>query len=160
MNNKELFEEFKDLSQIKLNQHFKVACFNGEFEQVKYLLTSPDLSTHAEINFLNHNGLKCACMHGYVEMVKYLLTSPELKEHGDIYAGEALAFKYICGEDNLELKEYIIFDYKIERNKDIDQYLENFPNELIEKMFRMRDLNAQINSELRVNEPIMKKQKI
>jgi hypothetical protein len=148
MNTQEHFEEFKDLSQIELNNHFKVACFNGEFERVKYLLTSTDLTEHAEIDFLNHNGLKCACMHGYLEIVKYLLSSPDLKEHGNIYAGDALAFKYVCMEDNLELKEYIIFDYKVERTDAINDYLEKFPNELIDKMFNIRELNKQMHSEL------------
>lgn len=157
MNNAELFEEFSGLSQHQLNNNFQVGCVNGEFERVKYLLASPDLSTHAEINFLNHNGLKCACMHGHIEIVKYLLTSPDLKEHGNIYAGEALAFKYVCMEDNLELKEYIIFDYKIQRNDDINKYLEDFPNELIEKMFAMRELNEQMNKDLFVNDNVNNK---
>ena len=76
----ELKEKYKKLNQEELNEQFIDACKNDDLDIVKYLLTSPELTEHADIHASNNLGFIKACFYGHLEVVKYLLTSHELKE--------------------------------------------------------------------------------
>jgi hypothetical protein len=78
--------KYADLSQIELNKEFVLACGNGDLKSVKYLLTSPQLQSHADLHYDFEAGLKIAGKNGHLAIVKYLLLSPELPEHSDIRA--------------------------------------------------------------------------
>lgn len=60
-----------------------MACDSGQLEVVKYLLTSPDLKVHSQLDMDDH-ALERACANGHLEVVKYLLTSPDLKEWANL----------------------------------------------------------------------------
>ena len=73
MINEELKEKYKKLNQEELNDQFIDACENGHLEIVKYLLTSPELTEHANIHAENDSGFSWACDQGHLEVVKYLI---------------------------------------------------------------------------------------
>jgi ankyrin repeat protein len=88
MNN--FYEEFKDTTHYEKNNAFLKACKDGDFEKIKYLLTSPELEDHANIDVYesesDFNGYLYACKNGRLDIVRYLLTSPELKYHQSIHS--------------------------------------------------------------------------
>lgn len=184
-NNKEeqLYAEFKDLSQLWLDEAFKKACKDNDLDKVKFLLTSPRLEKHANIHYRDYQGFifACICGHleivkylmtspdltfhasvhsdsgqglisaskgGHLELVKYLLTSPDLDEHADIHANYDAVFCGASERDNFEVIKFLIFEMNIEKTKYIKTYLEDYPNERIENMFKIRELNQQLESEL------------
>lgn len=66
-----------------LNSLFIKACEEGDLEKVRYVLTDPELSIHANINYVNDQGLLKTCQKKYLELAKYLVSSPELKTHAN-----------------------------------------------------------------------------
>jgi hypothetical protein len=113
-------------SQTEINNKFFDACKAGDLNQVSYLLTSPDLSLHADINYIYEssfleNALMAATENP--EIVYYLLTCPELKQAGvkyanihpcDVDGGSVLTY----ATHNLELFKFLLF-YKDEDGKTI-----------------------------------------
>ena len=82
MNNKYL-----PMNSSELGEELITACFMGDLNTVKYLLTSPELKEHADIHHTDkygQNSLMWACTRSHIDIVKYLLTSSDLKEHSNI----------------------------------------------------------------------------
>ena len=73
----ELKEKYKKLNQEELNKQFINACQNDDLDIVKYLLTSSELTEHADIHAADDVGFVCACRYSNFEIVKYLVTSAE-----------------------------------------------------------------------------------
>ena len=73
MINQELKEKYKKLNQEELNKQFINACVQGQLEIIKYLLTSPELTEHADIHSRNDLGFIWACRCGHLEVIKYLI---------------------------------------------------------------------------------------
>lgn len=69
----------EDLEYNKLL--FIHACENGDLENVKHYLTSPDLTENVDIHFDDDDGFRYACEKGHLNVVQYLLISPELSDH-------------------------------------------------------------------------------
>ena len=49
------------------------ACYQGHLDVVKYLLTSPELTEHADIHARSDWGFIWACFHGHLEVIKCLI---------------------------------------------------------------------------------------
>ena len=111
----ELKEKYKKLNQEELNEGFIWACKNDDLEIVKYLLTSPELTEHADIHARNDFGFIGACRKGQLDFVKYLLASDELTEHADIHAENDLGFRSTCYQGHLEVVKYLIIDMNIDK---------------------------------------------
>jgi hypothetical protein len=71
--------KYTHLSQEELNQEFFNAIDLNDFELVEYLLTSPELEIHAEIQAINNRALRRVADKNNVKMFDYLLKSPKLK---------------------------------------------------------------------------------
>ena len=104
----ELKEKYKKLNQEELNEQFIDACAQGQLEIIKYLLTSAELTEHADIHAENDLGFRNACYQGHLEIVKYLLTSAELTEHADIHSRNDLGFRSACLAGHLEIVKYLL----------------------------------------------------
>jgi ankyrin repeat protein len=140
---------------------FNLSCENGHLEIVKYLLTSSEMKEPVDINTENNSAFKNACYNGYLNIVTYLLTSDELKDHVDIHVENDTGFKYACSGGYLEIVKYFIFDMAIEKTEAIIDFLMEKPNEQVEKLFNIRELNNKLDKELssdNINSP--KKNKI
>ena len=164
MINQELKEKYKKLNQAELNEQFIDACKSGRLEVVKYLLTSPELTEHANIHAENDLGFRSACVQGHLEVVQFLLTSPELKEHADIHARNDFGFICACDLGHLEVVKYLIIDMNIDKTIQIEKYLnENKDNENVQQtieLFNTRDLHHQLNENIKDNKDKVKKVKI
>jgi len=162
--------DLKNHADIKQSNYFAVfeACLYGHLDIVKYFLTSSDLNDKPNIHIIDYNGdnetlLDIACTRARIDIVKFLLTSTELEDHPDIHRnndnGFIMAATYNT-DNHIELVKYLIFDYKIEKTKNIINYLKKNPDKEIEQWFNMRDLNQNLNKELDNNIVISKKMKV
>ena len=61
MINQELKEKYKKLNQEELNKQFIDGCKNDNLDIVQYLLTSPELTEHADIHAADDLGFIVAC---------------------------------------------------------------------------------------------------
>ena len=101
---------------VKEEEGFRTACYNGQLAVVKYLLTSPKLKSNrlpfANLHTGGESGLHNACQGGHLQVVKYLLTSPEIIAAGHTYpnlhAKEETAFINACVSGNIELVKYLL----------------------------------------------------
>jgi ankyrin repeat protein len=104
-----------DSEEEELHEKLISACKKGNLDQVKYLLTSPELDTHASINYSNNNNtvLTEACWYGHLEIVDYLLTSPDLIEKADIHFNDDQSLIFACYEGKLDVVKYLLTSTKL-----------------------------------------------
>ena len=124
------------------------ACDHGNLEIVDYLLTSPELKEHADIDRDKDSAFLRAISKGNLKVVKYLLTSPKLKTHANLHVRKDYAFELALNENNLDILQYFILDLDIPRSEHINNYLKNKPNETVEKLFEIRDLQKELVKEV------------
>lgn len=120
---KSFYSKYKNFSQEKLNTAFHEACSNGNLDEVKYLLISPEIKEHADISYYGDTGLSDACWNGHLEIVKYLLTSPELKEHANLndhLENDCGALLNACGAGHLEIVKYLLTSPDLKETAIID----------------------------------------
>jgi hypothetical protein len=129
-----------------------LACYSGNLELVKYLLTSKDLKTHVNIhtNYLGSDdySLLISCQYGHLEIVKYLTSSPDLKEHVNIHTNKDRPLFLAYEKGFLDIVKYFIFDLNIEKSEFIKNNLKKQPIEEIENWFELRELKQELQSEL------------
>lgn len=102
-------EDYLNYTQAELDDEFFAVCWaGGNLERVRYLLTSPELTLHANINTRKSSGLDWACINGDLDIVKYLLTSPELVEHPDLKIYGRNALYWACEKGQLQVVQYLL----------------------------------------------------
>ncbi len=127
------------------------ACYYGHLNVAQYLLTSPELKETVDIYTykkpfeLVEEFIKT----GNIDAVKFFISF----ENKYVFKPSKIAEFTIknINENNLDLARYLIFDLNIKRSKPIDKLLLENPNEEIEKMFQLREVNKSLNKELRDN---------
>lgn len=142
---KNFYEEFGKESKDNLDDAFIWACLQGQLAKIKYLLTSPELKTHADIHTESDHGLMLALRNNHFDIVKYLLASKELTEHANIYNNDLKPFRYACTYSNNEILEYLILDYKVVHSQEVKDYLYKFSHPVVEKLLQTRELMEQLN---------------
>jgi hypothetical protein len=105
-----------------LNNQLIQACKDGDLEKVRYLLTSPELVTHADINCKDGDAFTTACDEGHLHIIKYLLTSEELKEKVNINDYIGLGFVIACEYNHTHLVKYFLTSSDLEKSADIHTY--------------------------------------
>lgn len=138
----------------RLNDSLLNACKSGNFEKVKYFLTSDELSQHADIYSKSNHPLLFACLNNHTDIIDYLLYSPELKHHADIHANEDIIFHYLLECRQNDVLKYLIFDLNIEKNKRIERCLKIFPNQDVENWFKVRDWDKEVTQGLDINKSV------
>jgi hypothetical protein len=137
--------------QDELNDSLCHACQFGDFEKVKYLLTSKELDKHADISCYNNAPLRNACSSEYISIINYLLCSPELVQHPDIHQNNDSLFNHLLEYKIYNIINYLIFEIGLEKTKDIENLLICYPKkdmEEIEKLFEIRDLRKDLSNDL------------
>lgn len=141
----------------------RCACVFGHLDVVRYLLTSPDIKTKPDLEVTEGDrnsltSLGFACKGGHVDIVKYLLTSPDLEKHSNVRVNDDHPFRVSVFEKQIAVLQYLIFDYNLEKTKTINNYIASnkkyFPDllEKVENMFKIRELNQKLESELAPNQ--------
>ena len=128
------------------------ACWKGDLTLVKYLLSSPDLKEHADIHANEGEPLLNCSKNGHVNVMDYLLTSPELKEHATLYAKHEHIFRKSYFFENKDVFNYLMFRLKIEKTKEIENYLIVDGREDIIEIFNKRDLEIKLQGKLKISE--------
>ena len=132
-------EQLNKLDQSQLDQHLIEACQRVSLDDVKYLLTSPELTRHASIKGWDEEAFICACRKGNMELIDYMLTSPELKEHSNVHAWRDMVFIEACNRKDVELLNYFVFDYKIDKTEEISKHLATKELTQISNLFERGD---------------------
>ena len=144
--------EYKKLNKDGLNKVFINACYLGQIDVIKYVLSSKDLKEHANIHTDNDDGFKVACGKGYLDVVKYLLSSKELKDKIDIHTNEDIGFRHSCVCQHFDILKYFILEAGIEKTKKITDFLAVNKSEefikTISEMFVVRELKKDLSDSL------------
>lgn len=133
--------------QELIDTHFIAMCEQGNLEQVKYWLTSPNLESHANINADNGGPIISACLKGHLSIIQFLLTSPDLIEHADIHLANDMAFRFAYAKYSLDYSvtknviDYLVMIYGIKLTNTIQEEMRKFPNAEVSKMFFKRTVH-------------------
>lgn len=156
-------ERYQYLEQYDIDQCLIDACESKDMNLVQYLLTSPELSKHADIHTMCHgeNGspLRVAFHNKHFDLANYLLTSPDLKEHANIHVSHDVIFRSAFFKKQTDILDCLVFDYQINRTTNIDSLINRYKDkdegmsDYAEKIFTIRSLDNDLNSELSA-EPI------
>lgn len=120
MNNENFYNEFKDLNIKELNLSYWSACKNNEIDKVKYLLTSPQLKKHANINYDSKYLIDYICSFGSVNLLEYLTSSKDLEEHIKITQDISTLVRSAIRQDSFPIVQYLLSLPKLKPNTDLD----------------------------------------
>lgn len=173
----------EDINIHHNSNSFISACGSGELDIVKYLMFSPDIKNHIDPTKY-FSGFKKACANNYVNVAQFFLedtdllqniTPPDYKEiFSDVcyynavdtldyllkntyineYANITGHFIKAIENENFDIVQYLIFEYGIEKNSTIDEYIKD--NIEIQQWFKNRDLKVDLDNELSSKEYIKK----
>jgi hypothetical protein len=132
------------IEQDNLDKSLIEACKVGDLAKVKYLLTSDELSQHADISCINNRPLFMACAWEHKNIIDYLLFSPELKKHADVHDNKDIIFNYLLESRKDNILQYLILDMNVQKNKNIERALKNFPNPNVKNWFKVREWNKEV----------------
>jgi ankyrin repeat protein len=160
-----------------------IAASKGALDCVEYLSTSSDLERLANVNQIR-SPLVTACEHGHLNVAKFLLESPNLKIKASLKELEDFyVFSHLCKifepsepnygktlfkneeekrkiiENRLIVMKYLILEQKLQKNEDIDNYLNNSQNQTIKLLFDVQQLNSEL-SQSTTDEIIKRKPKL
>jgi ankyrin repeat protein len=130
---------------------FDWACFNGHLDLVKYLVASPDLKENISVSANDYGGLNSACLSGYLDVVQFLFEfiDPKLPNIADIYTD---ACANAATNKHYHVISFLVIDKDMQRTEELNEWLKKHPDENVEKIFALRDLNKNLNNELVVDE--------
>lgn len=148
------------IPQERLDESFLKACQFGKLDEVKRLLTSSELSQHANIGSEKNRGLLLAAIGGYIELMDYLLFSPDLTKHLSIKENNDELFSFTLQFRRVDVMKYLIFEASLEKTKLITKMLKANPNQQLEDWFNTRDMLRDLNHELSSNTKAKQKPKL
>lgn len=101
---------FNDMSKDKINEGFFEGCKRGQLNVVRYLLTSKEITQHADIQSGYCRGLLQACTNGHLDIVEYLTTSDELDEKSELFFmnPENNVLKLACKEGKQDIVYFLL----------------------------------------------------
>lgn len=108
---KELLQIHPQLIHTNDDALLRRAAKYGHLALVRLLLTSSELSEHADIHGASpkgENALIHACENGHVDIAQYLLTSPDLVQHIDINAYNHKAIFVACARQQLNMVKFLL----------------------------------------------------
>lgn len=114
-----IYDKYKAQILKPLEDRFIAACIDGYLNEVKHLLTSPNLQFNVDIHTRNDEGFLLACSNGHLDIVKYLLTSPELKEHINIKTNDSMGFLNACFRNKLNVVTYLLTSSELNEHANI-----------------------------------------
>ena len=155
-------EQYIKMNQKELNSELLDACGWGNIDIVQFLLSSPYLKEHADINHKNNDGVNAlliACSNGHLDIVQYLLTSLELTEYADIYHKDNCGWNslmYASYNGYLDIVQYLVIDMNINIDKETMNWLQgkNDKKEVYEnnlKVIEIRNLNQKLDGSIQSN---------
>lgn len=111
-------KKYKDFNNQQLYIELQKSCEEGNFKEVIYLLTSPEITdpptcaTHFGFNY----AFQLACQNNHLDIVKFFLKSLKLKEHANIRYDSGAPFLKACQENSLQVVEYLVKNHKVSLN--------------------------------------------
>lgn len=160
---KYLFED------LKINLHYlyiSVGCGelvkHNHIESLQYVLSQPQAEEFLKKEIRFPNLIKNACENGQVEILEYLVSFPKLQVNNQSYLfiNPTAMLKSAIVYEQKEIIRFLICNLDIEKNDEIIDYLKNNPNQEIDKLFALKELNKTLNSELKIEENNTKRLKL
>jgi hypothetical protein len=141
-------KRYNNYSQDEINRAFLDACVQTDLELAQFLLTNHDLRYLADIHTYADNAFRTACKNDNVEVLKFLLFSPKIREHVDVHTQLDIAIKLSIARESFNVLEYLIIELNIPKNRYIEQHLKDNPKSEAIRLFELRNLNKDLNTEL------------
>jgi hypothetical protein len=118
-------KDYNAVDISELNQDMKVFFHAKEFDLVKYLLISPELKHHADINYEFDYIFEHACSGGHLEFIKFIMDTPSLNRNISPLKSCNKGINLTARSDHLECLQY--FESK---HKEIDTNIDYYPGML------------------------------
>jgi hypothetical protein len=139
------------------------SCREGKIEVINYIVNNPSLQNNKKFSNMINRGLSVSCAEGNLVLIKLFTSNSLIKYVEDL---ERNFLTYInCNSNKTEILKYFIFDLNIKKNNEITQYFNQLKSwdkirlealesiNMIEKMFKQRDMKEELNNELSNEKP-------
>lgn len=135
---------------------------NNEIESLKYILNQPQSEDFLKIEIRFPNLIRNACEHGHMEILQYLMSFPKLQVNNESYLfiNPTEILKSAIVYEQAEVVKFLIFNLNLEKNNEIIDYLKKNPNQEINNLFALKELNKTLNSELKIEQNNKKRIKL
>jgi hypothetical protein len=148
----------KEFHHINWTKSLETASHRGKVDIVDFFLTSPKYESCINEDIVNKYVLKPACELLEFDVVNYIIDSPKFSKMVDLHFEHDLLFKQAFNNQKTELLQHLIFDLKLTERADIIYFLydDNINKQgseysmNVKNMFKIRDLNEKLDSELSV----------
>jgi hypothetical protein len=169
--NLELFEYLISVSKDKddrfLNHVSKAAgaaSSSNDFDFFKSFIELGTKYSNTVISAMLEGVIYSCCYSNNIEQIKYIFNSPNLAKHVDIHNDRDEIFRTLIiqarKDKPLDMLQYFIFDLNIDETEAIKEFRLTYKREVVENMFKLRDLNHNLHQDLSINELNAKKIKI
>lgn len=153
-NTKEFQQSIKSLDPI-----LESASIHGNKETVFYLLTLSSSPVYSISLNKENIALDYLSQLLHFEVIDLLIKSPLFKEKIDLHTNDDILFVQAFNNKKDDLLDYLIFERQLEKTSEINNFLNNsnlhnqsnpYLNQ-VKHMFEVRDLNKDLENELKVN---------
>lgn len=116
-------KDYNTVPLHELNQDMKTFFHAKEFDLVKYLLTSPELKHHADINHEFDYIFDHACSGGHLDFIKFIMDTPSLNRNITPLKSCINGIKLTARSGHLDCLQYFENKFnEIDKNMNIDYY--------------------------------------
>jgi len=157
----------KEFHKEQLNEPLAHACLHSGKEIVKYVLNSKELLKRVDLSKLSESILESSCAMMNTPVINFILQNKEILKYINLHHNHDELFKRLVYNEEHETMRYLIINANIEQTEEIKSFLNsaNISNyygniDNIKNMFQMRDLNEELNGNLKIGSANSKKVKI
>jgi ankyrin repeat protein len=145
--------DLKIHSDINVNEDFGFikASEQGYIEIAEYLLTNKDLKQKPNLNARDDYAFRFACKNEHKDVVKLLLqVASQFNTKINIYAKDFQVLKELIKENKYDMLVYLITDLNLFDLEKVQKIVKKNPE--VMRIFERRELNKNLNANLKKNE--------
>lgn len=141
---------YKTMNQEELNRALKIAIISELFEDIQYLLSSPDLQLHANLYYDDNYAFYFSVRENNTQLFSFLTPmflyqKEKLPQLDKIFS---IAYHNWQHTKDMSIISSLIWDYDISLTGNVSAIIMVMDNDDIRQIFSLRDLNKELHKDL------------
>lgn len=137
-----------NLSNDDIKKFFTQCCEKDNLNELNCFLNE---NLDFKLSFCKSKIIRTACIYGAINIVKFLLLNDKYSKQINIHAKNDEAFRLAVKFGNKHIVEFLILDFKIEKTKSIEEFLNQKIDNYSINLFNNRLLKESLDVNLPKN---------